>query len=411
MPSVSIRSRQRRFPHLMRLSSALENNITYGGMPKWFRGQMLAFAIFFIVIALVHLAALVVPFLRGPMSRSRHTWVARVKDVGVYSQPYLVPNGRVFASTFSMIASVRAYSASALQPRRGLTVFLLQVFVVQILLELYAPRRFNTAFMLIPLLPFYVTVWMSNFDALFAIWVSPIAHSHSWTDRLKHPWILNPLCWGVPTVVVIMESVFIARLWTLYSTLARDVWALVADLEQAETVFRQQGLGAVDFAELASMGDKVKCACGLVLFVQLGTQIDELPRGTFVSYNKRQAGALLSWSIWLVIASLVRAFRTAGRCFPRSSSPSQLFFASLFLLVKTIHIRRGFPSRHGTGTNGPVFSKGSTTVHCRASPSRIRAQRLLLGYMSSLAALLVTFTVTVALTASLSWKARNLDAK
>lgn len=79
-----------------------------GTMPSWFRTQLLIFFVLFLVILFLHLAALVVPLFKGPESRSKHMWVFRLKHVGTYRHPYLVGNGRLFASSLSIVACIRA---------------------------------------------------------------------------------------------------------------------------------------------------------------------------------------------------------------------------------------------------------------------------------------------------------------
>lgn len=69
-----------------------------------FRRNVIAIGVLILIGAILNLLALVVPLFRGREARSMHFWLARLKRTGDHRFPWVLPNGRLFASTFALIA-------------------------------------------------------------------------------------------------------------------------------------------------------------------------------------------------------------------------------------------------------------------------------------------------------------------
>lgn len=206
----------------------------------------------------INLAALILPAFRGSAGRSKHLWICRLKNVGTHRHPYIVPNGRVFASFFAIVTCTSTFATSSLASDQQLTSERRPVLAVNSLGTLYSPGGVNQSWTMVPLIPYYWVLWMSCFDALFAIWVSPVTRAATWTDRFKHPWFLNSLCWIPPFALTITGAIFSAQLWKGYDNLRAAEGSLVAALEVADQAFQTKGLAGVNLPGLVQLGNNFK---------------------------------------------------------------------------------------------------------------------------------------------------------
>lgn len=110
--------------------------------------------------------------------------------------------------------------------------------------SIFNPDAENDAAYCIYFIFLFVQMWLTAFDALFAdalcaVWRRGTAERPSWGDRLRHPHVLNTICWVVPVFGVATITTFIAiacHRWTLLTD-ARD--NLLAVLNAAATAFDQ----------------------------------------------------------------------------------------------------------------------------------------------------------------------------
>lgn len=87
----------------------------------------------------------------------------------------------------------------------------------------------------------------------------------------------------------------------------------------------------------------------------------------------------------------------------------QLFFISLFLLVKTFYFNSVSPtSKRASSSLKPSQASSSTPARTDAAIVRNRQQQILLAYFGVLACIVLTFTALVAFFAHLSWTARHV---
>lgn len=183
------------------------------------------------------------------------------------------------------------------------------VFIIQLAILLWAPGLVNSAYTSIPLIPLYLTLWLSVFDALFAIWITPVNRAPSWTDRLKHPWLLNPLCWVWPVIVTVVESVLISQIWHIFETLRQTTLVLIETLMIAEQRYKIKGLMGVDLPSVKMRGDDFSCV-GSSIWLWSHAAHPASCRNAYTRYSVRQTYVLISWSVCFLIATIVRPLPT-----------------------------------------------------------------------------------------------------
>lgn len=211
----------------------------YDSMRPWWKANMGAIGLIFLLAAFLHLSSLLIPLFRGPKARSKHLWLVRTRHASHHQTPYLIANGRFFVSAAGIATAV--------------------LFVAQTILMLWFPRNVNGGFYWLPLIPFVIVFNFVPFDALFAVWISPSVSHHNRSDVLKSPWLINTLCWGVPVVAIVAESVLVARLFDGYRPLNAAQTAFMATLQEAAAGFEVKGIAGADISKLTKDGKLLAC--------------------------------------------------------------------------------------------------------------------------------------------------------
>lgn len=233
-----------------------ENILIFASSNRTFTANVVAMGVLFGIAFALNVTAIILPLFGGREMWSRHLWIARIKYHRDYRHPYLVPNGRLWASVFACISSARACLDS--HHAKGSTDPTSAVMISIVVFILRAPDRLNAGLLLCPLIPLWLVGYMACFDALFVVWVCPISSHRSATDGFKHPWLLNTLCWLAPLGVVIAGSILTANLWGPSAALLVDGAQIVQALQAASAAY--DAGTPVHLGPLTSIKQKTMCA-------------------------------------------------------------------------------------------------------------------------------------------------------
>lgn len=153
-------------------------------------------------------------------------------------------------------------------------------------------------------------------DLIFAIWVSsrPTSPASStgtrpwtWTDRLKHPWVLNTLAWVVPVAVIVIESIFQAGQWRASAALTAGGVRLTTAMEEAAAAFNDKGMAGVDLPGLTRLGEDEMCAS--IPFRLVHPSLIAAPRSSlFNHFLKTQNRLMITLAVVFTFEAAVRPF-------------------------------------------------------------------------------------------------------
>lgn len=91
----------------------------FASLDPWFKRSTFALMIGFSLISALFFCALVLPLAKGRSARSKLLWVWRVKHLGTFRSPHVVPNGRLACSLFGFVTSCRESSHLCESRRRS----------------------------------------------------------------------------------------------------------------------------------------------------------------------------------------------------------------------------------------------------------------------------------------------------